>query len=87
MTIIKLRGKVISANRIEETIFIGEEGMTLQNAGKLILHTGEWQLFGALLGLGAEVANRNYPRAKVIFDHDEDIIKDLQRFEDALYGE
>lgn len=42
-----------NTGNVEVTVFCGQEGFTLQNAGRLILSVGEWQLFGAALSLGA----------------------------------
>lgn len=36
------------------TVFAGEKGYTLANCGALTMDVGEWQIFGALLLIGAE---------------------------------
>ncbi len=43
-----------SDSHVYADVFVGEEGQTLAHAGSLCLRTGEWQLFGAALKLGAE---------------------------------
>jgi len=39
---------------IVATVFVGELGTTLQNAGSLRLHIGEYQIIGAALLLGVK---------------------------------
>lgn len=52
--VIKLRAKRLHGDIVEDTIFVGEKGHTLQNVGNLTFHLGEWQLFGAALMMGAK---------------------------------
>jgi hypothetical protein len=59
MLVIKVRSEKLPGERIRDTIFIGEKGQTLQNAGSIILRVGEWQMFGALLLMGAEQVRRH----------------------------
>jgi hypothetical protein len=52
--VIKLKSEASINDTIRETVFVGVEGQTLQNAGSLLLRMGEWQMFGALMLIGAE---------------------------------
>jgi len=52
--LLKWRLLKLSPNRIKVTVFYGEEGETMQNAGELILRVGEYQITAAALSLGAE---------------------------------
>ncbi len=63
--IVKLVSRQTAGGRIEETVFVGEEGQTMQNAGTLLLDVGEWQAFGAALSLGAR---QMHGRLTVVFD-------------------
>ncbi len=54
-------------NHIHDTVFMGYEGRTLQNAGTIIFSdTGEWQWFGAMVLLGADKMNETSSRVKII---------------------
>ena len=53
MLVLKLRSERVG-DRVRDTLFVGQEGFTLQNAGEVTLSVGEWQMFGALVLMGAE---------------------------------
>jgi len=50
--VIKLRAEKLGEH-IHETVFMGVDRDHLQNAGKIVMNIGEWQMFGALLLMGA----------------------------------
>jgi hypothetical protein len=50
-----------AGRHVHVTVFVGTQGQTLANAGKLVLDIGEWQLLGTALSLGAPVLNRFWP--------------------------
>jgi len=52
--VLKWRLLRLSPDHIRVTVFYGEEGMTMQNAGELTLRIGEYQITAAALGIGAE---------------------------------
>jgi hypothetical protein len=54
MSLMKLRLKRLEADILDVMVFVGERGATLQNAGHLRLHVGEWQEFGAALLFGQQ---------------------------------
>ena len=58
MQVIKIRSTK-KDNHIHLTVFMGKEGQTMVNCGTLIFEIGEWQLFGALLHIGAETAAKS----------------------------
>lgn len=68
--VFKLRSKRIGPH-VHTTVFSGVEGQTLANTGTLVQTVGEWQVFGALLVMGAR---RMYPRVKIIFEGDEEVV-------------
>ena len=51
--VIKLRSEK-RGEHIHETVFMGVDRDHLQNAGVIVMRIGEWQMFGALLLMGAE---------------------------------
>jgi hypothetical protein len=51
--VIKLRSKNIG-DYIHETVFMGVDKDHLQNSGVIVMHVGEWQIFGSLLLMGAD---------------------------------
>lgn len=59
---------------IHTTVFSGIEGQTLANTGTLVQSIGEWQLFGALLGLGAK-NSQAAQHAIVVFEGDKEIVE------------
>lgn len=64
--ILKCRVDKVFENKVEETWFVGSDKDHLQNAGRLVLHTGEYQTIGAALLLGAAIMNKNYSRLEII---------------------
>jgi len=64
--ILKCRVDKVFEDKVEETWFIGPDEEHLQNAGRLIFYTDEYQTIGAALSLGATIMNENYLRLKVI---------------------
>jgi hypothetical protein len=52
--VLKWRLVRASPDIIKVTVFYGEEGQTMQNAGTLNLRIGEYQITAAALGIGAE---------------------------------
>jgi hypothetical protein len=56
--VIKLRAEKLGEH-IHETVFMGVDKDHLQNAGKIVMNIGEWQMFGALLLMGAEQVKRH----------------------------
>ena len=64
--ILKCRVDKVFEDKVEATWFIGPDEDHLQNAGRLVLHTGEYQTIGAALLIGAAKMNEHYPRLKVI---------------------
>lgn len=56
---LKLRLKRTANNQIHVTFFIGEAGQTLQNAGSILVHIGEWQLFGAAVLHGSKIMQKH----------------------------
>lgn len=58
----------VTDETVEEIWFIGSDADHLQNAGRLTLHIGEYQLLGAVLLLGASVANTLYHHISIIND-------------------
>ena len=55
--VLKWRLVRASPDVIKVTVFYGEEGQTMQNAGTLNLRIGEYQITAAALGMGAERTN------------------------------
>lgn len=53
-TTIKVRVDSANDRHVRVTMFTGETGHTLANAGQLCLNTGEYQLFSVALSMGAE---------------------------------
>ena len=60
---------------VHERVFVADgEDKTFALAGTLVFRIGEWQLFGAALGLGA--ANTQ-GRLRVVFVGDEEVCKEV----------
>ena len=78
--VFKLRSR-LEGEHIKETIFVGNEGETLANIGTLAMHTGEWQLFGALLKLGSEATYATRRDTVVVLEGDDEVIKGLEEQE------
>jgi len=66
---------LFNERKVEETVFIGIDDHGLQYAGELILSVGEWQMFGALMKMGAERANMNYHRVEIITEGDDAVVE------------
>jgi len=64
--VLKLRVDKVTKEFIEETWFVGPDVNHLQHAGRLTFRTGEYQLIGAALLIGAKEVNKNYPRFLII---------------------
>jgi hypothetical protein len=80
-TVFKLVSE-LKGNHVHTTVFSGKEDKTLANTGVLIQTVGEWQLFGALLKLGA-VYNRATKQAVVVlFEGDEKIADEYTGVDD-----
>lgn len=65
---IKLRART-KGQYTRVTVFTGNEGETLANCGELTLRPGDYQLFGALLGLGTKNSSAAV-HAVVTFDEE-----------------
>ena len=76
MQIIKMRS-VLKGEHVHTTFFQGQEGQTLHNVGTLCQRVGEWQLFGAMVLLGQDSVNENYPRVRVVSEGDKEIIDEF----------
>ena len=70
--IVKLRSRREGVH-VKEQVFVGEKEGALALAGELTFRIGEWQSFGAALGLGADRMNGNL---KVIYEGSEAVVKD-----------
>ena len=68
--IIKLRSERRGAH-VHERVFVGPDSDHLALAGVLIFNVGEWQAFGAALGLGA---SQTHGQVKVVFEGDEQVV-------------
>ena len=66
---------------IHTTILSGNAGQTLANTGTLIQTMGDWQLFGAILKLGAESNKLIRKAVLVILDGDAKIIEGFSKDE------
>jgi hypothetical protein len=75
MTTVLKAKSVLKGKHVHTTYFIGNEGQTLSNIGKLITTIGEWQIIGAALSIGAD---GTLGRLKVINCGDDDVIKSEQ---------
>ena len=63
-TVFKLSSKV-RGKHVHTTLFAGKEGQTLANTGTLVMNIGEFQLFGAMLSLGADTNHRTKETVKI----------------------
>ena len=68
--IIKLRSERRGAH-VHERVFVGPDTDHLALAGVLIFDVGEWQAFGAALGLGA-LQMRG--QVRIVFEGDEEVV-------------
>jgi len=68
--IIKLRSERRGAH-VHERVFVGPDSDHLALAGVLIFNVGEWQAFGAALGLGA---SQMHGQVRVLFEGDEQVV-------------
>ena len=64
--ILKCRVDKVYDDKVEATWFVGPDEEHLQNAGRLVFKTGEYQAVGAALLLGADQMSEDYSRLKVI---------------------
>jgi hypothetical protein len=81
-TLFKFRLDHAAAGHIHVTLFVGEQGKTLANAGRLVLDPGQWQLLGTALSLGAPVLNRFWPFVAVEVENERatlDAIAELEK--------
>jgi len=69
--IVKLSSE-LKGNRVHERVFVGPDKDHLALAGRLVFEMGQWQLFGAALGLGAE---RTQGRLEVILEGDKEVVR------------
>jgi len=68
--IFKLRSERRGAY-VHERVIVGPDNDHLALAGTLIFALGEWQAFGAALGLGAD---QMHGQVKVVFEGDEQVV-------------
>ena len=69
--IIKLRSERRGAH-VHERVFVGPDTDHLALAGVLIFDLGQWQAFGAALGLGA---SRMHGQVKIVFEGSEEVVR------------
>ena len=68
--IVKLRSERRGAH-VHERVFVGPDTDHLALAGVLIFDVGEWQAFGAALGLGA---SQMHGQIRVVFEGDGQLV-------------
>ena len=68
--IINIRSERRGAH-LHELVFVGPDTDHLALAGVLIFDVGEWQAFGAALGLGA---SQMHGQGRVMFEGDEEVV-------------
>lgn len=70
--------KLVSArtgeNEVTEKVYVAWPGEDLRYAGTLVFNVGQWQMFGAALGLGAETMHGGSDM-KVIYEGDEAVVR------------
>lgn len=82
--VFKLRSKLLGGH-IHTTVFIGDKGRTLENSGEIIHRVdevGDWQVLGAMLGLGADKINStpgHEGQVEVICEGDDVVVDEIGR--------
>ena len=75
----------VIGGHIHMTVFSGTEHQTLANCGTLIFTVGEWQLFGALIGLGYDAPSSIKQHVLVTWQNEEKIMKFLSEIKGNKY--
>jgi hypothetical protein len=70
--VFKVRAEIDVGGNVKSTLFVGEKGYALQNAGTFVLRLQEWMVLGSLLMAGQSALNdmhlvqANLPKVEVV---------------------